>query len=69
MVTQETGIEAETPETEAEKGFLETGTGVNTIGAGLGHEIDQEAEEEIVNEETVYHSKRGTGVTTPLEQV
>ena len=69
MVTQETGIEAETPETGVEKGFQETGTGVDTIEAGPGHEIDQEAEEEIVNEETVFHSERGTGVTTLLEQV
>ena len=69
MITLETGAEVKIPEKEAQTDSLETGTGADTIEAGPGHEIDQEAEEETDIEEVVYPSKIETGGTTPLEQV
>ena len=69
MIILETGAEVEIPETEVQTGSLETRIGVDTIEAGPGHETDQEVEEEMVNEEAVYPSRRETGGMTLLEQV
>ena len=69
MITLETGAEVEIPETKARTGSLETGIGADTIEAGPGHEIDQEAEEETVIEEAVCPSEIEAGGTSPLGQV